>query len=206
MSVMTLIDKQLLLCSQYGQTHAQSEYCGFNIIQAVLDASAVSAGIGLSRNASSASSTRKEEERCGSCGKTLCSYQMRKIKKRRRLRQKEQGHSRRTCRFCSSRSLISSLADRVVCGRKGRARAKDDQSIVNCSVSIGVVSDTVVRHLCTKSCHAYLLSGVPTQDHIHTERELHLQALVTRESSCQLFHLNHHCKSARCRLSPAAWR
>ncbi len=123
-----------MLCSQRGQPHAQSQYCGRYTIQAVLDAFAVSAGIGLSRNASNASSTRKEEERCGSCGRTLCSCQMRKIKKRRRLRQKEQGRSRRTCHFCSSRSRISSLVDRVVCGRKGRARAKDDQSIANCSV------------------------------------------------------------------------
>ena len=134
MSKMTLLDKRLLLCSQYGQPCGQSEYCGFKSIQAVLNAFAVTAGNGLSRNASSVSSTRKEEERCGSFGKTLCFCQMRKIKKRRRLRQKEQGRSRRTCRFCSSRSLISSLADRVVCGRKGRARAKDDQSIANCGV------------------------------------------------------------------------
>ncbi len=129
-----------------GSLIAQSQYCGQYTIQAVLDAFAVSAGIGLSRNASNASSTRKDEEQCGSCGRTLCSCQMRRIKKRRRLRQKEQRRSRRTCRFCSSRSLISSLVDRVVCGRKGRTRAKDDQSIANCSATVfqhGAVSERI---------------------------------------------------------------
>ena len=222
MSKMTLLDKHLVLCSQHGQPHAQSQYWGFSIIQAVLDACAVSAGIGLSRNASSVSSTRKEEERCGSCGKTLCSCQMRKIKKRRRPRQKEQGHSRRTCCFCSSRSLISSLVDRVVCGRKGRARVKDDQSIAkfDCSVlkwsSVRTPFIARLDHRYTfpwsgYHCMAFLYKSLGckivvgntcTQD---AGTFFKSKALV-RESSCQLFRLKRSYQVNTCCQSAAAWR
>ena len=68
----------------------------------------------------------------------------------------------------------------MVCGRKGRARANDDQSIPNCSVSKWSSFRTPLYDICVYDiCVNKLGMQICCQDHIHTGRELHSSPIAS---------------------------